>query len=329
VHEVSEFLIFLSSAQIHKHATAQLHKHATAHLSCLGHLFIVLHCDLHIKLQTLYTKWLVSSNNIPQPTRPGLLSILYLASRAPFVSLCTVTNSSLPDRVLWILADPPRLVMATQSHFIEGLVVPLMIPLLGQGRHPNRHLGAVRLPFLKALGAASPLFDGSGKGRPVVARSLIRRMTLRTHPKVLRFAAFGHLGRGGGVVRVPLFRQPGVFGHGLALAKAAAFAFTAGADFAATRLGQVTNLGLPLVVPAAAVEAAWAPQPHPFLAPAGEVRRLVAQVEVWVPPGLDEVVIQVGKGLFALGVQARTCNASTVRIRTILRAARTEGPIVV
>jgi len=130
-------------------------------------------------------------------------------------------------------------------------------------------------------------------------------MTLRTHPKVLRFAAFGHLGRGGGVVRVPLFRQPGVFGHGLALAKAAAFAFTAGADFAATRLGQVTNLGLPLVVPAAAVEAAWAPQPHPFLAPAGEVRRLVAQVEVWVPPGLDEAVLRVGQGLLAFGIEAR------------------------
>jgi len=78
------------------------------------------------------------------------------------------------------------------------------------------------------------------------------------------------------------------------------FAFTPWADNVTAVSGQVTNLGLPLMVPVAAVAA----QPDPFIASVGEVRWLLAFVEGGVPTGLDEVVVRVSQGLLALGIEA-------------------------
>jgi len=51
---------------------------------------------------------------------------------------------------------------------------------------------------------------------------------------------------------------------------------------------------------------------RPCRSTGGEVRRLVALVEVWVPPGLDEVVLRVGQGLLAFGTGAHACSACLV-----------------
>jgi len=100
---------------------------------------------------------------------------------------------------------------------------------------------------------------------------------------------------------MPLPEKHAVCGDRLALAEAAAPALAAGADYVAPVPRQGVDPGLPLVVPAATVHAALASQPDPLLAPVGEVRRLPALVEGWVPPGLDEAVLRVRQGLFLLG----------------------------
>jgi len=105
-------------------------------------------------------------------------------------------------------------------------------------------------------------------------------------------AIFSNLGgRGMGVM--PLLGQPGVCSHRLALPEATRSAHTVWADCAAPKLGQVPALDVPLMAPTAAMLAAWTAQPDLLTACVGEVCRLHALVEVWVPPGLDEVVLRV------------------------------------
>jgi len=62
---------------------------------------------------------------------------------------------------------------------------------------------------------------------------------------------------------VTLLEKPRVLGHRLALTKIALppSAFTEGADYVAPILRQIQHPGLPFVVSAASVEAAWAAQP--------------------------------------------------------------------
>jgi len=91
---------------------------------------------------------------------------------------------------------------------------------------------------------------------------------------------------------VPLTTNPGLIGHGLALAEGALSpALTVGADSFGSRFCQVGNPGLPLMVPAASMDAAWAAQPDLLCTFMGEVGRQLAQVEGGVPKVLDDHVI--------------------------------------
>jgi len=72
---------------------------------------------------------------------------------------------------------------------------------------------------------------------------------------------------------------------------------------------------LPFMLPSTAVDAAWAAQPDLLIAAlVRKVGWLLAFVEVWVPIGLDEVVIRVGQCLLALGVEAWACIALAAEI---------------
>lgn len=62
--------------------------------------------------------------------------------------------------------------------------------------------------------------------------------------------------------------------------------------------------GIPLMHPAAAVDAAWAAQPDGAGACVGEVRRLRALVELRVPHALYGLVVGVGQCLLALSIEA-------------------------
>jgi len=199
-------------------------------------------------------------------------------------------------------AAPPGIVVAPQGHILWQLCVPLVIPLRCKVSPPLRHrfVPYLALPFLETLRAASVASTS------VATSSDVRCMALGTQPAMLGVTVAGHLVGGGGVVGVPLFGQPGVCGRGLALAEPMpAPAVAVGADYLAAVLRQIADLGLPLVHPAAPVGTAMAPQPDDLVAPEGEIRRLVALVEVWVPPGLDEAVLRVGQGLLAFGIEAR------------------------
>jgi len=62
------------------------------------------------------------------------------------------------------------------------------------------------------------------------------------------------------------------------------------------------------MVPAASVDAAWAPQPNPFIALVGEVSRNLAQVERGVPHAVDELVIGVCQRFLPLVIEPHTCD---------------------
>jgi len=68
------------------------------------------------------------------------------------------------------------------------------------------------------------------------------------------------------------------------------------------------NPGLPLVVPAASVEAAWAAQQDNSFALVGEVCRHSALVVAWGPHALYQVVIWVRQRFLALIIVAYACN---------------------
>jgi hypothetical protein len=71
---------------------------------------------------------------------------------------------------------------------------------------------------------------------------------------------------------------------------------------------QVTNAGLPFMLPAAFMDAAWAPQPDPLMALVGEISRHFAKVVGWVPHALDDLVVGVCQRLPPLVVKSYTCD---------------------
>ncbi len=130
-------------------------------------------------------------------------------------------------------------------------------------------------------------------------------MTLQARPEGFHAAAHCHFGSRG-IVKVPLPGQPGVGGHGTAGTEAPA-ALTVGATEARNIAGQMSYGGIPLVVPAAAVDAAWAAQPHPLPAPVGVVCGCFALVAGGVPQVLYAVVVWVRQRFTAVLIQANIC----------------------
>jgi len=69
---------------------------------------------------------------------------------------------------------------------------------------------------------------------PIAASSLVDWMTIPTFPQIISLTVPGHL-VGRGVAWVPVVTNPGLIGHGLALAEGVwAPAFTVGADSSAS-----------------------------------------------------------------------------------------------
>jgi hypothetical protein len=120
-------------------------------------------------------------------------------------------------------------------------------------------------------------------------------------------AALGHL-VGRGVAGMPLLRKPRVILHGPAWAKLIVLAYTVWADSVASTSCQSVNPGLPFMLPAAIMNAAWAPQPHPLMALVGKTTRRLAQVALWVPQALDELVFGVCQRFLPLVVEPRACD---------------------
>jgi hypothetical protein len=104
---------------------------------------------------------------------------------------------------------------------------------------------------------------------------------------------------------MPLHRKPGVILHGPAWAELLSHAYTVRADYEPPPPCQIFNTGLPVMLPAAFVDAAWAPQPDLFMAPNGEFSRHLAEVAGWVPHSLDELVGGVCQRLLPLAVEPR------------------------
>jgi len=67
---------------------------------------------------------------------------------------------------------------------------------------------------------------------------------------------------------------------------------------------------LPLMVPAAFMNAAWAAQPDFLITLIGEICRHLALVMGWVPHSLNELVIRMRKRFLALLIEAYACNTS-------------------
>jgi len=105
---------------------------------------------------------------------------------------------------------------------------------------------------------------------------------------------------------VPLPGQPGVCTHGLALAELLHRAFTERADNISSMLCQFVSSRFPLMDPAIPMGAAIEVQPDFLVTLVGENIRLLALSEVWVPPGLYEVVIRVRQSLPAFGIEPWT-----------------------
>jgi hypothetical protein len=62
------------------------------------------------------------------------------------------------------------------------------------------------------------------------------------------------------------------------------------------------------MMPAAFMNAACAPQPHPLMTLVGEITRHLAQVEGWVPHIMDELIIGVCQRFLPLVVKAHACD---------------------
>ena len=75
----------------------------------------------------------------------------------------------------------------------------------------------------------------------------------------------------------------------------------------ASFLCQLVNPGLPLMVPAAFMDAAWAAQPDSLSAAVGKIGRQLAQVEGWVPHALDKLVVRVRQQFLPLVIEPYTC----------------------
>jgi hypothetical protein len=105
---------------------------------------------------------------------------------------------------------------------------------------------------------------------------------------------------------MPLFRKPTVTLHGPAWAKLLG-AYTVRADCVASISCQIGYPGLPFMLPAAFMSAAWAPQPDPLIALVGKITRF-AQVARWMPHVLDKLVIGVCQRFLPLVVEPRACD---------------------
>jgi hypothetical protein len=62
------------------------------------------------------------------------------------------------------------------------------------------------------------------------------------------------------------------------------------------------------MMPAAFMNTAWAPQPHPLMTPVGEITRLLVQVESWVPQALDVLVVGMSQRFLPLAVERHACD---------------------
>jgi hypothetical protein len=144
-------------------------------------------------------------------------------------------------------------------------------------------------------------------GTPISAASLVWWMTLWTRPDVFFEAALGHL-ISRGVAGMPLLPKPWVIRHGSARTETAKPTVTVGADCVASMLCQILNPGLPFMLPAAFMDAAWAPQPDLLIALVREVSRHLALVEGWVPHVLDELVVGVCQRFLPLVVEPLACD---------------------
>jgi len=83
------------------------------------------------------------------------------------------------------------------------------------------------------------------------------------------------------VAVMPLLGQPEVIGHGAALEGITHAADdTVGADYVTFNSCQVGNPGLPLMVPAASMDAAWAAQSDPLMVSMSKISRQLAQILV-------------------------------------------------
>jgi hypothetical protein len=132
-------------------------------------------------------------------------------------------------------------------------------------------------------------------------------MSLWTQPENLSPTALGHL-IGRGIAGMPLLPKPRVILHGSARTETAKPAVTVGADCVASMLCQLVNPGLPFMLPAAFMNAAWAPQPDPLMALVGKTTRRLAQVARWVPHSLDDLVFRVCQRFLPLVVEPLACN---------------------
>jgi hypothetical protein len=206
--------------------------------------------------------------------------------------------------VLWVAAtDPPSLVIATQCHLTRQSVIPFEVPFLCQVRPPNRHHRVASRPGLLNTAHRAP----SVLGTPSLAPSLVWGMALWTQPEILFITALGHL-VGREIAGVPFLRKSGVIFHGPAWAKLVVLAYTVGADYVFSAACQIFNTGLPFMLPATIMNAAWAPQPDPLFAPVREVSRHLARIAGWVPRFLDELVGGVCQRFLPLVVDPHTCD---------------------
>jgi hypothetical protein len=104
---------------------------------------------------------------------PGLESVFVPASGAANPTQCTSTDTSLPARVLWVVAtDPTSLVLAAQCHRTRQLVIFHQVPFRCQVRPPNRY-HRVSSSFLSTAHRAASVAD-----RPIAAASLVWLMAL-------------------------------------------------------------------------------------------------------------------------------------------------------
>jgi len=131
----------------------------------------------------------------------------------------------------------------------------------------------------------------SVEAAPVNASSLIRWMTLQTHPRIHLPTALWHLA-GWGIAGMPLLGKSGVVIHRPARAECEVLTGTVRADcLGSIPSCQILNLGLPLMVPAASVDAARAEQRDFLFALVGELGRHTALVPGRVQDALDVLVI--------------------------------------
>jgi len=244
-------------------------------------------------------------SNLSSTKLPGLEPIYGPACGAATPLQCTILNHTLPARVLWVAATgPPSLVVATQCHPTRQFGISLAVPLRCQVHPPNRHHRVAICPgLLNTAQRAASVGD-----TPITAGSLVWWMAFWTHPEILfQSSASGHL-VGRGIAGMPLLQKPRVILHGPARTETARPTVTGGADYVTSVACQRVHPGLPFMVPAAFMDAAWASQPDPLHALVGEVSRHLAQVESWVPHALDEVVVGVCQRRLPLVVEPHTCD---------------------